>query len=89
MAKGIFYDEIRLINTLPIPPDISSSTISILLSSGLLKTNGDILLPSKGLDEIMVKDLLYIFMGHIENEIIKKYSLDITKIYQYSLNDLK
>ena len=89
MSKGVYYDENKLIDMLPFPPDVSSSAISILNSSGLLQTNGRILLPTKGLDEIMVVDMLHIFMGHIENEIIGRYSLDVAIIKQYSLKDLK
>jgi membrane protein len=89
MSKGIYYDENKLINMLPFPPDVSSSAISILISSGFLQTNGRLLLPTKGQDEIMVVDLFHIFMGHIENEIIGRYSLDVAIIKQYSLEDLK
>ncbi len=89
LSKGVYYDESKLINILPIPPEVSSSTLSILTSSGLLQTNGRILLPTKGMNEIMVVDMLHIFMGHIENEIIGKYSLDVATINQYSLKDLK
>ncbi len=89
MSKGVYYDESKLINILPIPPEVSSSTLSILNSSGLLQTNGKMLLPTKGMNEIMIVDMLHIFMGHIENEIIGKYSLDVAIINQYSLKDLK
>jgi membrane protein len=89
MPKGVYYEESRLINILPFPPEVSSSTLSILNSSGLLQTNGRILLPTRGMDEIMVVDMLHIFMGHIENEIIGKYSLDVATLKQYSLRDLK
>jgi membrane protein len=89
MPKGVYYDESKLINLLSFPPEISSSTLSMLSSSGLLQTNGKILLPTKGMNEIMVIDMLHIFMGHIENEIIGKYSIDIAIINQYSLKDLK
>lgn len=89
MPKGIYYDESKLINILPFPPEVSSSTLSMLNSSGLLQTNGSILLPTKGADEIMIVDMLHIFMGHIENEIIGKYSLNVAILKQYSLEDLK
>jgi membrane protein len=89
MTNGVYYDESKLINILPFPPEVSSSTLSMLNSSGLLQTNGKILLPTKSMNEIMVVDMLHIFMGHIENEIIGKYSLDIAIINQYSLKDLK
>jgi membrane protein len=90
MSRGIYYDEHKLISKLvSIPPEVSSTTISTLISSGLLLSNGKMLLPAKGMHEIKVLDMLHLFMGHIENDIISRYSLDITKIKQYSLEDLK
>jgi len=90
MSRGIYYDEHKLISKLAsIPPEVSSTAISTLISSGLLLSNGKLLLPAKGMHEIKVLDMLHLFMGNIENEIISRYSLDITKIKHYSLDDLK
>ncbi len=70
IKRGNFLGEKELLENSNYLPGIVSTVITTLTSSGILSAKENILLPSKGADEILVSDLIGLFIGDINEDVL-------------------
>jgi len=88
MNNGVYYTEAMLLRDLRSPPEVTSTAIQRLRSAGIVTMKGDIILPALAMQDIKISNLIEIFLGHIEEDVFKRLSIDIPSLSEYSLADL-